>query len=491
MSDTATLRKEDFEAVIGLEVHVELQTASKMFCSCSARTFGEEPNTHVCPVCLGMPGTLPVPNRTAVEWALKIALALNCRINRFSQFHRKNYFYPDMPKDYQISQYDYPLGVDGYLEVETSEGEKRFRIHRVHLEEDTGKLIHIGKSGRISEADYSLVDFNRAGIPLVEIVSEADMRSPEDAKAYMQALRTLLLTLDVSDCNLEEGSMRCDANVSVRPRGSTEFGTKTEVKNLNSFRSLERALAYEIERQIDVILGGGSVVQETRHYDDANKRTLTLRTKEEAHDYRYFPDPDLVPMEFDDALIERIRASLPELPRERKERFVKDYGLKPHDAAILTREREVADFFEEAASLAGDAQLVANWLLSELMYHLNEAGLDIDECAVTPRHLADLVRLLKEGTISGKIAKEVFAISFETGKLPSVIVEEKGLIQISDESALEPLVEQVILENPQAVEDYRAGKSAAIGFLVGQVMKLTRGKANPQLVSEMLRRKLG
>lgn len=490
MNLAPTLRKEDFEAVIGLEVHVELQTESKMFCACSARTFGEEPNTHVCPVCLGMPGTLPVPNRKAVEWALLIALALNCEINRFSQFHRKNYFYPDMPKDYQISQYDYPLGVDGYLEVETAEGEKRFRIHRVHLEEDTGKLIHVGKSGRISGAEYSLVDFNRAGIPLVEIVSEADMRSPEDAKAYMQALRTLLLTLDVSDCSLEEGSMRCDANVSVRPRGSSEFGTKTEIKNLNSFRSLERALAYEIERQIGVILEGGEVVQETRHFDDANKRTMTLRTKEEAHDYRYFPDPDLVPMAFDDALIDRLRASLPELPKERKERFVRDFGLKPHDAAILTRERELADFFEEAVSLCGQPQVVANWMLSELMYHLNEAGLEIGECAVTPRHVADLVKLLGDGTISGKIAKEVFAVSFETGKLPSVVVEERGLVQISDEDALVPIVEQVILENPQAVADVRAGKGAAIGFLVGQVMKLTRGKANPQLVSRMLRDRL-
>lgn len=481
--------REKFEVVIGLEVHVELQTESKMFCGCSASTFGERPNTHVCPVCLGFPGSLPVINKKAIEWTIKIALALNCAINEFSQFHRKNYFYPDMVKNYQISQYDYPIGVNGYLEVETYEGEKRFRIHRVHLEEDTGKLLHIGKTGRISEAEYSLVDFNRSGIPLVEIVSEADIRSPEEAKLYMQTLRTLLLTLEVSDCNLEEGSMRCDANISVRPLGSKEFGAKVEIKNLNSFKALERGIDYEINRQIDLILTGGEVVQETRHYDDAGKRTVSLRTKEEAHDYRYFPDPDLVPMKLTKEWVEAIRFSLPELPRQRKERFEKEYGLKTKDAAILTRERKVADFFESAVTYVNKPQLIANWILSELMYHLNESGLEIDESAITPKHVADLIKLMDDGIISGKMAKEIFADSFETGKLPSVIVEEKGLVQISDESELAPIIEQVIVENPKAIEDFKAGKHQVVGFLVGQVMRLTKGKGNPKIIAEIIQKR--
>lgn len=480
-----------YEAVIGLEVHTELQTESKMFCSCSARTFGEPPNTHVCPVCLGMPGSLPVPNERAIEWTIKIALALNSEIPPFSQFHRKNYFYPDMPKNYQISQYDFPVGVNGYIDIDTEEGEKRIRIHRVHLEEDTGKLIHIGKTGRISEAEYSLVDFNRAGIPLVEIVTEADIRSPEEAKIYMQSLRSLILTLGVSDCNMEEGSMRCDANVSVRPKGKTGFGVKTEIKNLNSFRALERGLAYEIERQVELLDSGKEVVQETRHFDAQSKRTVTLRTKEEAHDYRYFPDPDLVPMEFSREYIEKIRSSLPELPKQRKGRFVSEYGIRPKDAAILVRERELADFFEEAVSFFNKPQLIVNWLLSELIYHLNQADLDITECAVTPKHLADLVKLIEDGVISTKIAKEVFSESFETGKLPSIVVEEKGAVQISDEELLVPIIEQVLQENPKAVEDIKSGKKQAIGFIVGQVMKITRGKANPQSVTNYLNKFLG
>lgn len=480
----------EYEAVIGLEVHVELQTESKMFCGCSARTFGEPPNTHVCPVCLGMPGSLPVPNSKAIEWTIKIALALNCEIPRFSQFHRKNYFYPDMPKNYQISQYDFPVGVNGYLDIDTEAGEKRIRIHRVHLEEDTGKLIHVGKTGSISEAEYSLVDFNRAGIPLVEIVTEADIRTPEEAKIYMQSLRSLILALEVSDCNMEEGSMRCDANVSVRPKGETGFGVKTEIKNLNSFKALEKGLSYEIERQIELLRSGKEVVQETRHFDAQSKRTVTLRTKEEAHDYRYFPDPDLVPIEFSEEYIERIRRSLPELPKQRKERFISQYGIRPKDAAILTRERELADFFEEAVSYLNKPQQIVNWLLSELIYHLNQADMDITECAFTPKHLADLVKLIEEGTISTKIAKEIFAESFETGKLPSVIVEEKGAVQISDEEVLIPIIEQVLQENPKAVEDFKSGKKQAIGFMVGQVMKITKGKANPKTVVDYIQKKL-
>lgn len=481
------LKEKGYEAVIGLEIHTELQTESKMFCSCSARTFGEPPNTHVCPVCLGMPGTLPVPNKRAVEWTIKIALALNCSINRFSQFHRKNYFYPDMPKNYQISQYDYPIGVNGYVDVETTEGVRRIRIHRVHLEEDTGKLTHIGKTGRIAGAEYSLVDFNRAGIPLVEIVTEADITTPEEAKAFMQTLRTILLSLEVSDCNMEEGSLRCDANVSVRPAGTTELGTKTEIKNLNSFRALEKGLEYEIKRQIELIEQGGQVVQETRHYDDAGKRTVTLRTKEEAHDYRYFPEPDMVPMEFTDEFIEEIRKSLPELPQEKKQRYIRDYGLKEKDAGIISRDRELARFFEETCEKAANPQTAANWILSEFLYHLNEAGIEIAQSKVTPEHVAELVNLLEEGKISSRIAKDVFEEAFNSGKMPSQIVEEKGLVQISDRDSLKQIVTEVIEENPAAVEDYRAGKKQAAGFLVGQVMKKTRGKANPQLVNELIR----
>lgn len=485
------LKEKGYEAVIGLEIHTELQTESKMFCSCSARTFGEPPNTHVCPVCLGMPGTLPVPNRKAVEWTIKIALALNCSINRFSQFHRKNYFYPDMPKNYQISQYDYPVGVNGYVDVETSEGVKRIRIHRVHLEEDTGKLTHIGKTGRIAGADYSLVDFNRAGIPLVEIVTEADITTPEEARAFMQTLRTILLSLEVSDCNMEEGSLRCDANVSVRRAGSTRLGTKTEIKNLNSFRALEKGLEYEIKRQIDLIEQGGQVVQETRHYDDAGKRTVTLRTKEEAHDYRYFPEPDMVPMEFSDEFIEEIRKTLPELPQEKKERFIKTYGLKDKDAGILSRDRELAFFFEKTCEKAKNARTAANWILSEFLYHLNEAGVELSQSKVTPEHVAELVNLIEEGKISSRIAREVFAEAFHTGRMPARIVEEKGLVQISDRDSLRQIVAEVIEENPAAVGDYRSGKKQAAGFLVGQVMKKTRGKANPQLVNELIREILG
>ncbi len=480
------LEEKGYEAVIGLEIHTELQTESKMFCGCSAKTFGEPANSHVCPVCLGLPGVLPVPNETAVEWTVKIALALNCEINRFSQFHRKNYFYPDMPKNYQISQYDYPVGVNGYLDIETSKGIRRIRVHRVHLEEDTGKLVHIGKTGRISEAEYSLVDFNRAGIPLVEIVTEADIRTPEEARIFMQNLRAILLTLGVSDCNMEEGSLRCDANVSVRPLGESKFGTKTEIKNLNSFRALERGLEYEIRRHLEVIESGGEIVQETRHWDDAGKRTVGLRTKEESHDYRYFPEPDMVPMDFSDEYIEKVRLTLPELPAAKKERFIKEYGIKEKDAGILVSDVQMADFFEETAKLSGEAQAAANWILSNLLYHFNEKDVWFDESPVKPVHIAELIKLIQSGKISTKIAKEVFDEMFETGEMPGEIVKKKGLEQISDESALEAVIREVIEENPQAVEDFKAGKKQAIGFLVGQVMKKTKGKANPQIVNEKI-----
>jgi len=480
------LNEKGYEAIIGLEIHTELQTRSKMFCGCRADVFGLPPNSAVCPVCLGLPGTLPVPNRTAVEWTIKIALALNCEINRFSQFHRKNYFYPDMPKNYQISQYDYPLGVNGYLEIETSKGLRRIRIHRVHLEEDTGKLVHVGKTGRISEADYSLVDFNRAGVPLVEIVTEADIRSPEEARVFMQTLRAVLLALEVSDCNMEEGSLRCDANVSIRPAGSKEFGTKTEIKNLNSFRALEKGLEYEIRRQLELVLNGEKVVQETRHWDDANKRTVTLRTKEEAHDYRYFPEPDMVPLEISDELIEKIRRELPELPREKKDRFIKEYGIKEKDAGILVQDREMAEFFEKAASRSKNPQMIANLILSDLLYYLNESGTWFSDTKITPEHLIEIADLVESGIISTKIAREIFGEMFKSGKMPSEIVKERGLEQISDGALIAEVIKQVIAENPQAVADYRSGKKQAVGFLVGQVMKKTQGKANPRLVTEKI-----
>ncbi|MCX7831942.1 MAG: Asp-tRNA(Asn)/Glu-tRNA(Gln) amidotransferase subunit GatB [Actinobacteria bacterium] len=486
MSLEKLLKEKGYEAVIGLEIHTELQTNSKMFCGCPARVFGLEPNTAVCPICLGLPGTLPVPNQKAVEWTVKIALALNCKINEFSQFHRKNYFYPDMPKNYQISQYDYPIGVNGYLEIETSKGQKRIRIHRVHLEEDTGKLVHVGRTGRISEAEYSLIDFNRAGVPLVEIVTEADIETPEEAKVFMQTLRSVLLTLEVSDCNMEEGSLRCDANVSIRPKGSTSFGTKTEIKNLNSFRALEKGLEYEIKRQLETVLSGKKVVQETRHWDDANKRTVTLRTKEEAHDYRYFPEPDMVPMEISTQIVEKIRSELPELPFEKKKRFIREYSIKEKDAGILVSDKEMAEFFEEAARLSNNPQAVANIILSELLYHLNESDVWFSDIRITPKHISDLVNLLESGKISSKIAKEVFAEAFKTGKNPEEIVRERGLEQISDDTMLESIIYEVLNENPQAVKDFKEGKKQAIGFLVGQVMKKTQGKANPQMVNEKI-----
>lgn len=485
-----------YEAVIGLEIHVELSTESKMFCGCSARTFGEEPNTFTCPVCLGLPGSLPVINEKAVEYTARIGLALNCEIAQSTLFHRKNYFYPDMPKDYQISQYDLPICVGGFVDAEM-EGlgpkglTRRVGITRVHLEEDTGKLTHISRTGRIGEADYSLVDFNRAGIPLVEIVTEPDIRTPEEAKAFTQKLRSILQHLEVSDCNMEEGSLRCDANVSLRPVGSEEFGVKTEVKNMNSFRAIQRALAYEIERQGEILKRGEAVEQETRHWDDAGNVTVSLRTKEYAHDYRYFPEPDLVPMELSRDWIEEIRATLPELPDARRKRFEDVYGLPTHDAVLLTSSKAMGDFFEECAETYPDAKRVSNWMMGDLSMHLNAANLEIDECAVTPRHLAQLLKLIDDGTVSGKMAKGVFEEMFETGKLPKVIVEEKGLIQITDREEIARIVEMVVEENPSVVEDYRSGKGRALGFLVGQVMRLTQGRANPQLVNALLKEKLG
>lgn len=478
-----------YETVIGLEIHTELLTNSKMFCGCEV-AFGGEPNTRVCEVCLGHPGTLPVPNRKAIEYTIRIGLALNCQIAGFTQFHRKNYFYPDMPKDYQISQYDLPFCHDGWLDVEVEGETRRIGILRVHLEEDTGKLVHIGESGRIHGADYSLVDFNRAGTPLAEIVSQPDIRSPEEARAFMQKLKSILEHLGVSDCNMEEGSLRCDANVSVRPEGATELGTKSEIKNMNSFRALARGLAYEVERQVKLIESGGKVIQETRHWDANNLMTLPLRSKEEAHDYRYFPDPDLIPMEPKPEWIAELKASLPELPDTRRSRFAQEYGLSEYDAGVLTSTKAMGDFFEETVSICNNAKVAANWIMGDYAGMLNENNMDIQDAAVTPKHLGELIGMIESGKISGKIAKVIFAEMFETGKLPSVLVEEKGMTQISDTDELEKIVEQVIAENPGPVAELKAGKDRTLGFLVGQVMKLTQGRANPQVVNEIIAEKI-
>lgn len=476
----------EYETVIGLEVHVELKTRSKVFCSCST-TFGAAPNTQVCPVCLGLPGVLPVLNEKAVEYAIKAALALNCEIAEYSKFDRKNYFYPDMPKNYQISQYDLPLASGGYVEIEVNGEKKRIRIKRLHLEEDTGKLLH---SADVAAAESSLVDFNRAGVPLIEIVSEPDIRSPEEAKLYLTKLKSIIEYTGVSDVKMQEGSLRCDANVSIRPRGASDFGTRTEIKNMNSFRAVQRGLEYEVERQKKVVEAGGKVVQETRHWDESRGITVPLRSKEEAHDYRYFPEPDLVPLVISRERVEEIRSQLPELPDARKARLMASYNLPAYDAEVLTSSKALGDFFDATVTLYPEAKTVSNWMMSELMKYLNANNLEIQEIPLTPKDLADLLKLIDQGTISGKIAKTVFEEMCATGQPPEKIVREKGLIQITDEGAIAQVVAEVIAANPQSVADYRAGKEKALTFLVGQVMKATRGKANPEAVNRILREKL-
>jgi aspartyl-tRNA(Asn)/glutamyl-tRNA(Gln) amidotransferase subunit B len=480
-----------WEVVIGLEIHVQLNTCTKMFCGCEV-TFGESPNTLVCPICLGHPGVLPVVNEKAVEYATRIALALQCRIAGHTTFHRKNYFYPDLPKAYQISQYDLPLGIGGYLDVESDDGEDfRVGITRVHLEEDAGKMVHAGgASGRIDGVDYSLVDFNRGGTPLVEIVTEPDIASPEQARVFLTQLRGLVSYLGVSDVNMEEGSLRCDANVSVRKPGHP-FGTKTELKNMNSFRFLQRGLEAEIERQIDILESGGRVVQATVHFDPAGGTVSSLRSKEEAHDYRYFPEPDLVPIELDEVYVQRVRDSLPELPAARKERLTNEFGLPAKDAAVLAANRDLGDFFERVAGITGDARVSANWVLGDFSAYLNAASLDVSQSAVAPEGLAELLGLLADGTLSGKMAKEVFEAMVETGKDAKTIVAEKGLGQISDVGELEALVARLVAANPGPAEEFRQGRERVLGFFVGQVMKETRGQANPQMVNDILRRHLG
>ncbi|MBU4194127.1 MAG: Asp-tRNA(Asn)/Glu-tRNA(Gln) amidotransferase subunit GatB [Actinobacteria bacterium] len=477
----------EFETIIGLEIHVELSTDSKMFCSCSAG-FGGDPNTKTCPVCLGHPGSLPVPNRRAVGDTILLALALDCDITPSSIFHRKNYFYPDMPKNFQISQYDIPLSTGGSLDVDMGEYTRTVGITRVHLEEDTGKSIHVGESGRIHDAEYSLEDFNRAGIPLAEVVTEPDMRTPDEARAFMQLLRSTVLYLGISDCKMEEGSLRCDANISVAVDGF--MGTKVEIKNMNSFRAMYRALTYEEERQRLAIQEGKTVVQETRHWDDVAGTTSPLRSKEEAFDYRYFPEPDLVPLEPDGEWVKALRDLLPELPYARVRRFASEYGLSREIAETLTSCRALADYFEEAAGAGQDPVVVARWIAGDLAALLNDAEVPIGRCPVGTGHLAELVELINSGAISGKMAKDVLKEAFESGKAPRRIVEEKGLSQIADESELEKLVDEVIEENLEAAGDLRDGKDQALKFLMGQVMKKTRGKANPGTASDIIRKKL-
>src|SRR5574337_617458 len=471
-----------YEAVIGLEVHAQLLTRSKIFCGCSA-AFGAPPNSQTCPVCLGMPGALPVLNKRVVEFAIRTALALGCDITPVCRFHRKNYFYPDMPKNYQISQYELPLAWRGSIDLPADGTTRRIRIHRLHLEEDVGKLLH---AGTIQAADYSLVDFNRSGVPLMEIVSEPDIRTPEEAAEYLRQLRAILVYLGVCDGNMEEGSLRCDANVSLRPVGSDELGVKAEVKNMNSFKSVQKALAYEIERQAQVLAEGGRIVQETRLWDADQELTLSMRSKEYAHDYRYFPEPDLVPLAVSQKWIDEIRATLPELPQQRRARFTREYGIPDYDVAVLTASRPLADYYEKVVKSCQEPKLASNWVMVELLGHLNKDSREITDSPIPPAELAALLGLLKGGSISGKIAKTVFEQMYQTGKSAELIVKEQGLTQISDQDELRRIVEEVLAAHPEPVADYRKGKLQSLTFLVGMVMKSSRGKANPQVVGELL-----
>lgn len=474
---------ERYEAVIGLEVHAQMLTDTKIFCGCSTK-FGSEPNTQTCPVCIGMPGVLPVLNKKALEFVIKTGLAMNCKISPYSRFARKNYFYPDLPKGYQISQYELPICEGGYIEIVVDGKVKRIGITRIHIEEDAGKNIHEGGG------PYSFVDLNRAGIPLMEIVSEPDIRSPKEAAEYMKKLRTILRYLGVCDGNMEQGSLRCDANVSIRRIGQKEYGTRTEVKNINSFKFVEKALEYEIKRQIKVVEEGGMVIQETRLWNSNKGITESMRGKEEAHDYRYFPEPDLVPIAIGKKWIDDIRGTLPELPDAKRERFVSQYSIPEYDADFLISEKALADWYENAVAAGGHPKAVSNWVMGDLMRMLNEENKSIEECPLRPEQLSNMLKLIDNGTISGKIAKKVFEEMYKTGKNADTIVKEKGLVQISDEGLIEKAIDEVLSKNPKEVERFKGGDEKLIGFFVGQVMKAMKGKANPQMVNDLLKKKL-
>lgn len=477
------------EVVIGLEVHIQLMTNAKMFCHCSTDYIGKEPNTNTCPVCLGLPGCLPVLNKKVLEFALKTALALNCKINLINIFHRKNYFYPDLPKAYQISQYDIPLGVNGDMEISLPENQEKRKIGitRVHLEEDAGKLVH---EGDITSSSYSLVDYNRCGIPLAEIVTEPDFSSPEEAQIFLMKLRSIVQHLGVCDGNMEEGSMRCDANVSIRDAKTEALGVKTEVKNMNSFKAVKKALQFEVDRQKKLLSEGEKVVQETRHWDESKNITVSMRSKEEAHDYRYFPEPDLLPLQVDLKMIEETRKNLPELPEVRKERFITDYQIPEYDAEILTSSKALGDYYEKATSLYSNSKILSNWIMGELMRYLNENKVEVEDSPISPDNLVEMLKLIDQGVISSKMAKEVFEKMFKTAKSAAQIVKESGITQITDENELIELIDRVIKENPQSAIDFKQGKEQALNYLVGQVMRYTKGRAKPDFVFKALKQRI-
>ncbi len=476
-----------YETVIGLEVHVQIKTKTKIFCSCSTE-FGSPPNENTCPICLGMPGVLPVLNKRFLESSMRACLATHCTIEPMNRFARKNYFYPDLPKGYQISQFELPLGTNGYININVDGTKKRIGLTRIHMEEDAGKLIHGENSGRPGK---SYVDFNRTGVPLCEVVSEPDMRSAEEARAYLNELKSILEYTGVSDCNMEEGSLRCDANVSIRPVGQKEFGTRAELKNLNSFKFIQKAIEYEVDRQTKLLDQGDTVKQETRLYDADRNETFPMRSKEEAHDYRYFPDPDLVPIMIDEAWVEELRKTIPELPEQKRERFVKNYKIPEYDAGVLTSSKPLADYFEQCTALFPQPKTISNWMMGDLLRELKKDGRNIVDCPVSPSALVDLLKLIESGTISGNIAKGIFEEMYQTQKSAGSIVEEKGLKQITDSSAIEKIVAEVLQANPSQVEEFKGGKEKVLGFLVGQVMKASKEKANPAIVNKLLKKKMG